>query len=164
MARKVLIELIIWIVSISIALILWSPIFTQIPYKYLPLGVVAIVTILQFARWYIQYDYVVLFQKKYLKLICIAFIPFLSFVIWSEGQKIIALSENMDIVDIVSANTSYKAMSLDETYQLFSYLKHLLILCNFGTPALGLMLLLKIIYKTMGMGSERVRKFVTAKG
>jgi hypothetical protein len=77
------------------------------------------------------------------------------FVIWSEGQKIVALVENMELKDIMPENATPVFLSFEEMYDLFSYLQNLLIISNFGTPGAAALLMLKIMYRSLGMGKRK---------
>ena len=151
MYKTVIKEVLVWLISILIAAIVWAPIFLQLPYKYLPLGITTVVLIIQFCRWFVSYDRVVLFQHKYLKLLLICLLFLGAFVIWAEGQKILLVTENMEIKDIIADGKKVVSLSSQGTYQLFRYLKNLLIFSNYGAAGLAFVLILKIIYKSLGI-------------
>jgi len=155
MIKQIFREIAIWILSLVIAWVIWYPVYSIISYKFIALGLTSFVLLIQLARWFIFYDKVQLFQNTYIKVIVICSLSFISFVIWSEGQKIVALVEEMDIKHIVSENTTPVFLTFEQTYNLFIYLRNLLVVSNFGTPCIAILLILKIVYKTLGMDKKR---------
>ena len=155
MTKQILRELSIWLVSVFIAWLVWYPVHSVISYRYLPLGMISFVLLIQFARWFVLYDAVLLFKHSYFKVFVVCALFFISFVIWSEGQKIVALVENMELRDIMPDNATPVFLKFEQTYNLFIYLRNLLVVSNYGTPGVALMLALKIIYTTLGMGKKK---------
>jgi len=98
---------------------------------------------------------VLLFKTTYLKVFIVCGLFFAGFVIWSEGQKIVALIENMELKDIMPENATPVFLKYEDMYHLFIYLRNLLVISNYGTPCAALMLMLKIIYKTLGMSRRK---------
>ena len=155
MTKQILRELFIWLVSVFIAWLVWYPVHSVISYRYLPLGMISFVLLIQFARWFVLYDAVLLFKHSYFKVFVVCALFFISFVIWSEGQKIVALVENMELRDIMPDNATPVFLKFEQTYNLFIYLRNLLVVSNYGTPGVALLLALKIIYTTLGMGKKK---------
>ncbi len=155
MTKQILRELSIWLVSVFIAWLVWYPVHSVISYRYLPLGMISFVLLIQFARWFVLYDAVLFFKYSYFKVFVVCALFFISFVIWSEGQKIVALVENMELRDIMPDNATPVFLKFEQTYNLFIYLRNLLVVSNYGTPGVALMLALKIIYTTLGMGKKK---------
>ena len=155
MTKQILRELSIWLESVFIAWLVWYPVHSVISYRYLPLGMISFVLLIQFARWFVLYDAVLLFKHSYFKVFVVCALFFISFVIWSEGQKIVALVENMELRDIMPDNATPVFLKFEQTYNLFIYLRNLLVVSNYGTPGVALMLALKIIYTTLGMGKKK---------
>ena len=155
MTKQILRELFIWLVSVFIAWLVWYPVHSVISYRYLPLGMISFVLLIQFARWFVLYDAVLFFKYSYFKVFVVCALFFISFVIWSEGQKIVALVENMELRDIMPDNATPVFLKFEQTYNLFIYLRNLLVVSNYGTPGVALMLALKIIYTTLGMGKKK---------
>lgn len=161
MSSKLIIrECLIWLASLVIAIVIWYPITGKIPYDHLALGLFAIVMMIQFFRWFVFYEQVILFHKKYYILASILFSFAIGVVVWSKGQAVLLTAENQSIEDIVPLGTKKIELGLEASYNLFRYLRNLLVLCNFGTPGLAFMLILKIVYKTIGMGNYKVKSFV----
>lgn len=153
-------EVIIWIISFIVGAIVWSPIFLKIPYAHTALGIFSIVIMIQFFRWFVFYDNVIFFRTKIGILLSI-FISFaIGAIVWSKGQEIMLIAENQVIEDIMILHAPKVSLGLEETYKLFEYLRNLLAFCNFGTPVLAFMMILKIIYKTIGMGSKKVKTYL----
>ena len=155
MTKQILRELSIWLVSVFIAWLVWYPVHSVISYRYLPLGMISFVLLIQFARWFVLYDAVLFFKYSYFKVFVVCALFFISFVIWSEGQKIVALVENMELRDIMPDNATPVFLKFEQTYNLFIYLRNLLVVSNYGTPGVALLLALKIIYTTLGMGKKK---------
>ena len=155
MTKQILRELSIWLVSVFIAWLVWYTVHRVISYRYLPLGMISFVLLIQFARWFVLYDAVLFFKYSYFKVFVVCALFFISFVIWSEGQKIVALVENMELRDIMPDNATPVFLKFEQTYNLFIYLRNLLVVSNYGTPGVALMLALKIIYTTLGMGKKK---------
>ena len=155
MTKQILRELSIWLVSVFIAWLVWYPVHSVISYRYLPLGMISFVLLIQFARWFVLYDAVLFFKYSYFKVFVVCALFFISFFIWSEGQKIVALVENMELRDIMPDNATPVFLKFEQTYNLFIYLRNLLVVSNYGTPGVALMLALKIIYTTLGMGKKK---------
>ena len=155
MTKQILRELSIWLVSVFIAWLVWYPVHSVISYRYLPLGMISFVLLIQFARWFVLYDAVLFFKYSYFKGFVVCALFFISFVIWSEGQKIVALVENMELRDIMPDNATPVFLKFEQTYNLFIYLRNLLVVSNYGTPGVALLLALKIIYTTLGMGKKK---------
>lgn len=101
------------------------------------------------------YDQVIIFKPTYLRLFILCALFLVGFIIWSEGQKIVALVENMELKDIMPENATPVFLSFEEMYDLFSYLRNLLIISNFGTPGVAALLMLKIMYRSLGMGRRK---------
>lgn len=163
MSLKLIIrELAVWIVSIGIAYVIWYPIFSKISFLHQFFGIFSIVMMIQFFRWFVFYDQVIIFKRGYHKAFFILIIFAIGAITWSKGQEILLIAENQALEDI--AKTSVEKLkvelSMQESYNLFAYLRNLLVLCNFGTPGLAFMLILKIIYKTIGMGNQRVKSYL----
>lgn len=156
MTKQIIREIFIWLVSVFIAWLIWYPVHSIIPYRFLPLGMISFVLLIQFARWFVLYDAVILFKHSNFKVFVACALFFVSFVVWSEGQKIVSLVENMELRDIMPDNATPVFLKYEQTYNLFIYLRNLLVISNYGTPGVALMLLLKIIYKTLGMGKKKV--------
>lgn len=160
MTKIIFREVIIWLISIFIAAIIWYPVYTTIPYAHLLHGFIAIVFMIQFFRWFVFYDHVILFKKNYGKLLSI-FISFaIGAIVWSKGQEILLIAENQILEDLMYKGRSDINLGLEESYNFFVYLRNILILCNLGTPGLAFMLILKIVYKTIGMGSNKVKTYL----
>jgi hypothetical protein len=155
MIKEVAREILIWGMSILVAWIVWYPIHSVIPFRFLPLGLISFVLLIQIVRWFVFYDRVLLFKTTYLKVFIVCGLFFAGFVIWSEGQKIVALVENMEVKDIMPENATPVFLKYEDIYHLFIYLRNLLVISNYGTPCAALMLMLKIIYKTMGMARRK---------
>lgn len=153
-------EILIWLVSILIAYIVWYPVSSVISYRDLPYGILGIVLIIQFARWFVFYEKVILFQRNSFKLLSIGLFPILGFILWSVSQSSISISENMELQDLARSHTSIPKLGFQETYDFFNYLRNLLILTGLGTPMMAMMVLLKILYRTIGMGSSKVKSFI----
>ncbi|MBL7789417.1 MAG: hypothetical protein JNL75_06235 [Chitinophagales bacterium] len=156
MIKQILREIVIWSVTILIAWLIWFPIHNVIPYRFLPLGLISFTLLMQFARWFVFYDAVVLFKNPYWRVAFACGLFFVGFVIWSEGQKIVALAENMELRDIMPDQATPVFLKYEQMYNLFMYLRNLLVISNYGTPGVAVMLLLKIIYKSLGMGQKKV--------
>lgn len=155
MTKEIIREIFIWLASVFIAWLIWYPVHSIIPYRFLPLGMISFVLLIQFARWFVLYDEVILFKQSYFKVFVVCALFFVSFVVWSEGQKIVSLVENMELRDIMPDNATPVFLKFEQTYNLFIYLRNLLVISNYGTPGVALMLMLKIIYKTLGMGKKK---------
>jgi hypothetical protein len=149
-----------WIFSVIIAALIWYPIFSKIPYIHLGLGMFAIVSMIQFFRWFVFYDQVIFFKRNYYKLASILIAFAIGAVVWSKGQEVLLIAENQAIEDIVPLGTKKIELGMEATYQLFAYLRNLLVFCNAGTPGLAFMFILKIIYKTIGLGSQKVKTYL----
>lgn len=161
MSSKLIIkECLVWLISIAIALVIWYPITGKIAYNHLPLGVFAIVMMIQFFRWFVFYESVLLFQKKYYILATILVSFTIGVVVWSKGQAVLLIAENQAIEDIIPVGAKKIELGMEASYNLFRYLRNLLVFCNFGTPGLAFMLILKIVYKTIGMGNSRVKTYM----
>ena len=163
MKKYIIKELSIWMISALIALIAWYPIFSRIDYKYLLLGVSAITMIIQFFRWFVFYDHVILFQRKRYILLSIFSFFAIGSIVWSQGQEVMLIAENQIIEDLIYPSGKKVTLGLEETYKMFEYLRNLLVFCNFVTPGLAMILIFKIIYKTIGMGSQKVKSYIEKK-
>ena len=155
MTKQIIREVFIWLVSIFIAWLIWYPIHSVIPFRFLPLGMISFVLLIQFARWFVLYDAVIFFKHSYFKVFFVCGLFFISFIIWSEGQNIVALVENMELRDIMPDNATPVFLKYEETYNLFIYLRNLLVICNYVTPGVAFMLMVKIVYRTLGMGKRK---------
>jgi hypothetical protein len=158
--KLVLREILVWLFSIGIAAIVWYPIYSKIPYNHLVLGMFSIVIMIQFFRWFVFYDQVLLFKRNYYKLASILVAFAIGAVVWSKGQEILLVAENQTIEDIVPLGTKKIELGMEATYNLFAYLRNLLVFCNAGTPGLAFMFILKIIYKTIGLGNQKVKTYL----
>lgn len=136
-------------VSLCIACVIWYPVYNVIDYKFLPLGLLSFIAIIQYARWFVFFESVFFFKTSYSKVIFVCFLLVSSFIIWSEGQKIVALIENMEVKDIVPEFTTPVFLTYEENYNLFSYLQNLLVISNYGTPGIAFVLCAKIFYRTL---------------
>lgn len=155
MTKLIIREIVVWLVSVLIAWVVWYPIHHVIPFRFLPLGMFSFVLLIHLARWFVFYDQVIIFKPTYLRLFILCALFLVGFVIWSEGQKIVALVENMELKDIMPENATPVFLSYEEMYNLFSYLRNLLIVSNFGTPGVAALLMLKIMYRSLGMGKRK---------
>jgi hypothetical protein len=155
MTKSIIREFFIWGVTILIAWIIWYPVHSIISYRFLPLGMLSFILLIQLVRWFVFYDQVLLFQNSNLRLFILCALFLAGFIIWSEGQKIVALVENMELRDLMPENATPVFLKYEDTYHFFIYLRNLLVVSNYGTPGVAIMLMLKIVYKTLGMGNRK---------
>jgi hypothetical protein len=150
-------EIIIWLVSFGIAMALWYPIFFKVTYFRLYNGVFQVVLIIQLCRWYIFYDQVILFRRGWMKAAFVIGAFTLTAILYIEGLDSLRVFENQSLQDI---GVVKKKLNLEEIYNLFLYLKQMTLICMLGMLGSTAMIILKLIYRTLGYGNVKVRKYL----
>jgi hypothetical protein len=152
-------EFLFWLVSILIATVLWFPVYSRIPFINTYWGIVQMTLVLQMFRWYIFYNQNIIFKKSWLKAAFILGSIILTWYWYSDGMTILRLIDEQNVSAIVS-HTHFKPLSLSEVYHLLNYVRNLIMISVFCLFGLMIMLNLKIIYMTVGYGSEKVRRYI----
>lgn len=150
-------ELLIWLLSIGIAFVLWYPIYSKVSYFRLTNGIIQMVLIIQLFRWFVFYDEVELFKRGWMKGIFILGIFTLTAILYIEGLDSLRIFENQSLEDI--GKVRHK-LNLQEIYDLFGYLKQLTLICSLGLLGATGMIILKILYRTIGYENVKVKKYL----
>jgi len=152
-------EFLFWLVSILIATVLWFPVYSRIPFIHTYWGIIQMILVLQMFRWYIFYNQNIIFKKSWLKAAFIFGSIILTWYWYSDGMTILRLIDEQNMSAIVTHN-NYKPLGLVEIYNLLNYIRNLTMIGVFCLFGLMIMLNLKIIYMTVGFGSEKVRRYI----
>lgn len=78
-------------------------------------------------------------------------------ILYIEGLDSLRIFEEQSVDNI--SNTKAQ-LNLQETYDLFHYLKNLTLVCILGLLGATAMMILKILYRTLGYGNPQVRKYL----
>ncbi len=152
-------EILVWIITILIAIVLWYPVFSKVPYVDTYIGIFQIVLFLNLFRWFVFYPEIIFFKKGWYKLLFILVLGVMIFIFYAKGLNSLRIFENQNLEDITKTGKVFK-MSMQEEYDFFQYLRGLTLFCTFATLGAGIGLILKIVYKTIGYGSDKVRKYI----
>lgn len=152
-------ELLIWIISALISIALWYPVFSKINYLYTISGILQLVIVIQLFRWFVFYDNVILFRKGWMKILFILISFTYTAIHYAMALDVIRIFDDQSLPEICT-NWKEAHLGLQETYDLFEYLRHMTMVCMFGLLATTAMIILKIIYRTIGYGNQKVRAFI----
>lgn len=152
-------EFLIWLISIFIAIALWYPVFSKIPYTHTYQGILQIVLIIQVFRWFVFYDDVIILRRGWMKALFILVGATAIWIWYAQSLDMLRIFDDQELSEIVK-HTRYKSLGMEDIYNLLAYLKTLTMFCAFGLLGTMGMMILKIIARTLGFGSKKMKTYL----
>lgn len=155
-------EISVWIFSFLFGLSILYPIFSQIEYRFFIFHFTLIILFIQFFRWTIFFEDVILFKNSWVKFISIIVLLVFAFVSIVKIQDIILLFENQDLADIAINHKSVSnKMTLPEIYHLYQYLSKIWVAFGYTTAALSVILAIRILAGYIGFSIQKTNKYLS---
>jgi hypothetical protein len=156
-------EIFVWIFSFIFGLSILYPVFYQIEYRFFIFHFVLIVLFIQFFRWTIFFEDVILFKNSWVKFFSIITLLIFAFVSIVKIQDIILLFENQDLVDIaINHKAISNKMTLPEIYHLYQYLSKIWVAFGYTTAALSVILAIRILAGYIGFSFQKTSKYLSS--